>query len=107
MLMLSGLSTVITLKENKVPKIIDYLQAGITLTTPIFFFIVLIALLKTLRTTDLCLKTTLHILRKIDKKDKEENRAGMSRAQAQMAQSAGNAEEGGRRYDISEDGDEV
>ena len=90
------------------PQIVDYLRAGITLTTPIFFIIVLIALLKTLRTTDLCLKTTLHIIRKIDKKDKEENRAGMARAQAQMSQSAGNAEEGaGRRYSIDEDELEV
>jgi hypothetical protein len=90
-----------------VPTIIDYLQAGITLTTPIFFFIVLIALLKTLRTTDLCLKTTLHIIRKIDKKDKEENRAGMARAQAQLSQSAGEPDEGGRRYTISDEEQEV
>ena len=50
--------------------LVAYLQTGVTLTTPIFFVIVLIVLLRSLRMLDLSLKTLVYLQSKMDKMEK-------------------------------------
>lgn len=50
--------------------LVTYLQTGVTITTPIFFLIVLIVLLRSLRMLDLSLKTLVYLQSKMDKMEK-------------------------------------
>lgn len=47
--------------------IIEYLERGIAITTPIFFFIVLVAILRVLRLLDLSMKTLVFLQRRFEK----------------------------------------
>lgn len=72
-------------RERNVAKLIEYLQSGITLTTPIFFFIVLVTILRTLRNQDLQIKTLLHIKRHMDKIEKTLMSTSRLRTDIQLA----------------------
>lgn len=47
--------------------LINTLERGIAITTPIFFVIVLVALLRVLRTLDLSMKTLIFLQRRFEK----------------------------------------
>lgn len=51
-------------------QIVNVLETGITLTTPLFFIIVLIAILRVLRTLDLIMASLLRVRNRLEKLEK-------------------------------------
>jgi len=67
-----------------VEKIVQYLESGITLTTPIFFIIVLIALLRALHLLDITMNTLVYLQIRIERIERATGASEIDKEQDEM-----------------------